>query len=154
MAHGQPAAEPGTQVGGGHFLEGIDARAHPPQEDVDPGLEPDRGVGDRPDAGRGPVRVADPGAGGEPAAVVAALLVAEPAPRRIEAEREGLDVDLLVGGHRSSRIHVARSAAAYVITIPAPARTIPVTASVIARRPSIQPRSAAAAIIANSPDTW
>ena len=55
---------------------------------------------------------------------------------------------------QASRAQVARSAAAYVITKPAPARRIAVVDSVRARRRSSQPRCAAASIDANSPLTW
>src|SRR5690606_19951744 len=53
--------------------------------------------------------------------------------------------------HRDSQ--VAASAAQYVSTMSAPALVIEVSTSMTARSRSIQPRSAAASIIAYSPDT-
>src|SRR5688500_8379168 len=149
MPDGQPAPEPGAQQARRRCFQGVDRGRHAPEEEVDPGLETDRRIRDAPDAlvlGRC-IGLA------EAAAVIVALIVGAPPPGRIQPQGEGLDVHLVVSAHRSSRSQVARSAAAYVMTIPAPARTIAVTASVIARRPSSQPRSAAAAIIANSPET-
>ena len=157
---GQPAPEPGTQEAGSRRLpEGRPmapcartARRRPP-----PGRSTNRRCSGAPAAaGRRQFRRL-----GKGRASYRRSSSGRPPPGRIEAERHRLDVGLLaVSGKRfvgrvlAHRSHAAMSAAAYVITIPAPARTIAVTASIIARRPSSQPRSAAAASIAYSPETW
>ncbi len=108
VGHGQPAAETGPKRRRSRRLQDVDGRGHPPQQGVDAGLEADRRVADRADGvelGGGDGLV-------EPAAVFPALLVRSPSPGRVEPEAERLHVGLVAGAHCSSRIHVARSAAA------------------------------------------
>ena len=108
VTKGQPGAEPGPKERGGCALERFDRWRHAPEQQVDAGLETDRGVADAADA----AKLGDRGGGTEETTVLEALPVRPTPPCRIDPEGESLDVDLLVGGHRSSRSHVARSAAA------------------------------------------
>src|SRR5260370_31733604 len=83
---------------------------------------------------------------------LAAFIAAETSPYRVHAKRQCMHVTTF--RHGVSRIHAARSAAKYVIAIPAPARMTAVSDSRTASRRSSHPRSAAASIIAASPLTW
>ena len=146
----QPTADPVAHQRRGRFLEGVDRWREAPEQQVDARLKSDRRVGVGPD---GPSCLAsEPGR--EVAGVVTPSGSVEPPPRRIEPECQGLHVGASGVRHARSSSHRARSAAAYVITIPAPARTMAPTDSRSAARRSSQPRWLAASIIAYSPLTW
>src|SRR5712692_6632806 len=127
-------------------LERFERGAKTPEQQVDSGLQADHRVREGGHLRASGHRVAE--LFRRPAALFPGL----PPPLGVEAKRKRVHVAGFA--HGVSRSHVAASAEKYVITVPAPARTMAVSDSSTAPRRSTQPRSAAASIIAASPLTW